>query len=46
MPKKHTPNIVEEFARLASQNKDKKITINVHAIEQEYEKRMKRSGLL
>jgi len=38
-------DIAEEFARLARQH-GKTVKVNVHAIEKQYEERMKRSGLL
>lgn len=36
-------NIAEEFAKLAKHNQKK---IDIHGIEDQYEQRMKRSGLL
>ncbi|MBI1968586.1 AbrB/MazE/SpoVT family DNA-binding domain-containing protein [Candidatus Woesearchaeota archaeon] len=38
-------DIAEEFARLARQH-GKIVKVDVHAIEKQYEERMKRSGLL
>ena len=38
-------DVVEEFARLAQQH-GKAVKVDVHAIEKQYEERMKRSGIL